>query len=50
VPVEIGIVDDLVLGLTASWFANTIWGALFSLAILAFVEVRGESKVAGGIE
>lgn len=42
VPVDFGIMDDLVLGLTASWFATTIWGALFSLAVIAFVEVRGE--------
>jgi len=46
--VGIEITDNLVLGLTASWFATTIWGALFSLAVLAFVEVRGESKVVGG--
>jgi hypothetical protein len=48
--VDVEIMDNFVLGLTASWFATTIWGALFSLAILAFVEVRGESKVAGGTE
>jgi len=39
----IGFMDSVVLGLTASWFASTIWGALFSLVIIALVEVRGES-------
>ena len=42
------ITDNLVLGLTESWFANTIWGALFSLAIIAFVAACGELEVTRG--
>jgi len=44
----IGIMDNLVLTLTGSWFATTIWGAMLSLAILVFILVHGEPNATGG--
>ena len=38
----IGFMDDVILGLTASWFTTTIWGASISLVVLSFVKFRGK--------
>ena len=31
-----GAVDNLISGVTTSWFATTIWGMLLSIALLIF--------------